>query len=76
MRVQNINESHLLTAPKKGSVHRKTNTMSKTNEIKIAYLLASSFNRSKRELIGSTAVQSLTPLWAAFIDSAVDADDR
>ena len=46
------------------------------NEIKIAYLLASSFNRSKSELIGSTAVWSLTPLWAAFIDSAVDADDR
>ncbi len=76
MHVQNINESLLLTALKKESVHRKTNTIPKTNELKIAYLLASSFNRSKRELIGSTAVQSLTPLWAAFIDSVVDADDR
>ena len=74
IRVDNINQSHLITAPKQGSVDWQTKT--RWFEINIAYLLASSFNRKKRELIGSTAVRSLTPLWAAFIDLAVDADDR
>ncbi len=74
IRVHNINQSHLITSQNQGSVNCQTKT--RQFEINTAHLLASSFNRSKRELIGSTAVRSLTPLCAAFIDSAVDADDR
>jgi hypothetical protein len=72
--LQNINKTHLITAQNQGSVNCQTKT--RQFEINTAHLLASSFNRSKRELIGSIAVRSLTPLCAAFIDSAVDADDR
>jgi hypothetical protein len=41
----------------------------------LEYLVASNFSGSGIALIGSTTVQSLTDLFAAFMDSAVENDD-